>query len=121
MGAGLSGLCCAITLERHGITPIIFEKRNRVGDRLVNAEAMFSILNRPCKDWVPYIAEEHHINLQPLNKVEKLFVHSKNNLGSINGKIGYTNVRGRNENSYECQLEKQVKSKITFNSTMIHL
>lgn len=117
MGAGLSGLCCAITLERYGITPTIFEKRNRVGDRFVNAEAMFSILNRPTKDWVPYIAENYHINLKPIEQVKKLFIHSKNEIGTIDGKIGYTNSRGRHEDSYECQLERQVKSKINFNST----
>ena len=49
-GAGISGLSCALTLEKFGITPTIFEKRNSVGDRFVNAEAMFSILNRPSKD-----------------------------------------------------------------------
>ena len=58
MGAGMSGLSCAITLEKHGITPTIFEKRNSVGDRFVNGEAMFSILNRPNKDCLPYIAEK---------------------------------------------------------------
>jgi flavin-dependent dehydrogenase len=117
MGAGLSGLCSAITLERYGITPTIFEKRSKVGDRFVHAEAMFSILNRPNKDWVPYIAENYHIKLKPLAEVDKLFIHSKNEIGCINGKIGYTNSRGRHEDSYESQLAKQVKAKINFNST----
>ncbi len=117
MGAGISGLSCAITLERYGITPNIFEKRNCVGDRFVNAEAMFSILNRPVKDSLPYLAENYHINLKPISCVDKFFVHSKNELGTINGKIGYTNVRGRHEHSYEKQLEEQVKSNIHFNST----
>lgn len=117
MGAGLSGLSCAITLEKHGITPTIFEKRNSVGDRFINAEAMFSIFNRPVKDCLPYLAENYHINLKPTDKVEKLFVHSKNELGSIDGKTGYTNIRGRHEDSFERQLEKQIRSKINFNST----
>jgi flavin-dependent dehydrogenase len=91
MGAGISGLSCAITLERYGITPTIFEKRSIVGDRFINAEAMFSILNRPNKDWVPYLANNHHINLKPIAEVNKFFIHSKNEIGSINGKIGYTN------------------------------
>ncbi|MPQ34189.1 NAD(P)/FAD-dependent oxidoreductase [Clostridium estertheticum] len=117
MGAGISGLTCAITLEKNGITPTIFEKRSSVGDRFVNAEAMFSILNRPARDWIPYISENYDINLEPIDDVDKLFIHSKNEIGTINGKIGYTNVRGRHENSYESQLENQVKSKINFNST----
>jgi flavin-dependent dehydrogenase len=43
MGAGLSGLACAITLEKHGITPEIYESRSRVGDRFVNWEVLLSI------------------------------------------------------------------------------
>lgn len=117
MGAGISGLSCAITLEKYGITPTIFEKRNSVGDRFVNGESMFSILNRPNKDCLPYIAEKYHINLKPIDEIDKLFVHSKNQLGSIDGKIGYTNIRGRHENSYESQLGKQIKCNINFNST----
>lgn len=116
MGAGISGLSCAITLERNGITPTIFEKRSRVGDRFINAEAMFDILNRPIKDCLPYIKEKFNIELQPISEVDKLFIHSKNEVSSIDGKIGYTNLRGRHEESFERQLEKQLKSKIIFNS-----
>lgn len=117
MGAGMSGLSCAITLERHGIKPAIFEKRNRVGDRFVNGEATFSILNRPIKDDLLHLKENYHINLVSTDMVKKLVVHSKNEVGTIDGTIGYVNIRGRHENSYECQLEKQVKTKINFNST----
>ena len=117
MGAGMSGLSCAITLEKYGIKPTIFEKRSRVGDRFVNAEAMFSILNRPNKQSIPYLGEKFNINLKPTSEVEKLFIHSKNEIGTIKGKLGYTNVRGRYENSYESQLEKQIKCNINFNST----
>ena len=117
IGAGISGLTCAITLEKNGITPTIFEKRNSVGDRFVNAEAMFSILNRPNKESLPCIAEKYHINLKPIDKIDELFIHSKNELGAINGEIGYSNVRGRHEYSFESQLEKQVKCSINFNST----
>lgn len=57
MGAGLSGLSCAITLEQNGIYPTIFEKRSVVGDRFVNAEALLDILNRPVKDCISYFSE----------------------------------------------------------------
>lgn len=33
MGAGISGLSCAITLEKNGIEPAIFEKMSKVRDR----------------------------------------------------------------------------------------
>lgn len=116
MGAGMSGLSCAIMLEKHGVKPTIFEKRNRVGDRFVNGEATFSILNRPIKDELKYLKENYDIYLKPTDMVNKLVVHSKSEVGVIDGTIGYVNIRGRHENSYECQLERQVKSKINFNS-----
>lgn len=117
IGAGLSGLSCAITLEKYGIKPDIFEKRNCVGDRFVNAEAMFNILNRPAKDCIRYISDNYEINLKPIAEVNKLFIHSKNETGSIDGKIGYTNIRGRHEDSYENQMKRQVKAGIKFNSS----
>lgn len=116
MGAGLSGLSCAITLEQYGIKPIIFEKRNRVGDRFVNGEATFSMFNRPVKDELQYLKDKYNIHLTPTDMVKKLIVHSKNKVGSIDENLGYINIRGRHENSYECQLEKQINSTINYNS-----
>lgn len=117
MGSGMSGLSCAITLEKQGIKPTIFEKRNCVGDRFVNGESTFSFLNRPIKDDLKYLKEHFDISLNPIDHVNKLVIHSKNEVGSIDGDIGYINIRGRHKNSYESQLEKQLTSKINFNST----
>ncbi|WP_315673809.1 hypothetical protein [Clostridium sp. 19966] len=87
-----------------------------MGDRFVNAEATFSILNRPIKDDLQYLKENYDINLTPTDMIKKLVIHSKNQIGSIDEAIDYANIRGRHKNSYECQLEKQVKAKINFNS-----
>lgn len=116
MGAGLSGLSCAITLEKHGVSPVIFEKRSSVGDRFINAESMFSILNRPVKNSIKYISDKYGIYLTPVDELKKAVFHSKHNTGSIEGTLGYSNIRGRHEKSYECQLSRQVKSEINFNS-----
>lgn len=118
LGAGVSGLSCAVTLEKAGITPEIYEKRSCPGDRFVNAEAMFSILNRPAGDTLDYLSEKYGINLKPIDEVNKLVIHSKNETGAITGKIGYTNIRGRHDNSFESQLARQVKSKINFHSEL---
>ena len=117
MGAGMSGLSCAITLEKQGIKPTIFEKRNSVGDRFVNGEATFSFLNRPIKDELHFLKEKYDISLVPTDMVNKLVVHSQNEIGSIDGPIGYINIRGRHEKSYEYQLEKQLTTDIIYNST----
>ncbi|AFM41781.1 hypothetical protein Desaci_2868 [Desulfosporosinus acidiphilus SJ4] len=116
MGAGLSGLACAITLEKQGVVPTIFEKRSKVGDRFVNGEAFLPALNRPIKDCYAYLAEKHGIYLQPLNNIRKMIISSENDRAVLHGQLGFLNIRGRDEDSLEFQLYKQVKSEIIFNS-----
>jgi flavin-dependent dehydrogenase len=116
MGAGLSGLSCAIMLERYGIKPTIFENRSRVGDRFVNAEVFLSVLDRPIKDEIAYLSEKHDIYLQPVSNIRKITIFSENNKGDLRGDLGFTNLRGRIPESFENQLLKQVKSKINFKS-----
>ncbi|MGI6169619.1 MAG: FAD-binding protein [Christensenellales bacterium] len=116
MGAGMAGLSCAITLEKHGVTPYIFEKRASVGDRFVSAEGMFHILNRPVQDCIPYLQQEFGIHLNPLTKACRIEIHSKHEKGAISGDIGYLNIRGRHEHSYERQLQEQLLGAIEYHS-----
>lgn len=118
MGAGMSGLSCAITLEKHGIEPVIFEKRNTVGDRFVNAEGFFNILNRPINNCLEYLQDKYEIHLKPISPINEIKFHSKNEVSGITSNLGSINIRGRHENSFEKQLASQVKSKIVFNSTL---
>lgn len=116
MGAGLSGLTCAITLERHGISPVIFEHKKTVGDRFVNGEILLSLLNRPVFDSLAYFSEQYGIFLHPTANIRKAIFHSENRQAVIQGHLGFTNIRGRHKNSFENQLARQVKSKIIYNS-----
>ncbi|GAA0433265.1 hypothetical protein GCM10008983_07380 [Lentibacillus halophilus] len=116
MGAGLSGLVCAITLEKNGITPTIFEKRDQTGDRFVNGEIMLDILNRPVEDGIAHLAVEYGIYLKPTSAIQKLKLYSKNEKAVIEGHLGFSNIRGRVQNLFESQLEQQTKSPIYFNS-----
>ncbi len=116
MGAGLSGLSCAIMLERKGVLPTIFEKRSRVGDRFVNAEAFLSILSRPVGDNIKYLSETYKIFLKPLSNLRKINILSENESAVLEGHLGFINLRGRDADSYDNQLFKQVKSQIIFNS-----
>ena len=120
MGAGMAGLSCAITLEKYGVTPVIFEKRSCPGDRFVNGESLFSILNRPVRDSLPYLEKEYQITLKPISAVNRLVIHAKHKTGSIDGDIGYTNIRGRHRDSFENQLANQVKTPIRYHSTMTY-
>ncbi|MEO3946020.1 NAD(P)/FAD-dependent oxidoreductase [Gorillibacterium sp. CAU 1737] len=116
MGAGLSGLACAITLEKHGVTPAIFEKRSSVGDRFVNAEALLSLFTRPVNDCIASLSEHHGIFLHPIASIAKMTVYSKHEKVVLDGQLGFTNVRGREKHSFEAQLGRQVRSKIHVHS-----
>lgn len=117
MGAGLSGLSCAITLEKNGISPFIFEKRCQVGDRFVNCEIILSVLHKQFDDSLSYFSNEYNIYLQPTSNINKLIVYSENEKAIIEGNLGFTNLRGRDQDSFEKQLASQVNNKINFNST----
>ncbi|MGI6576304.1 MAG: NAD(P)-binding protein [bacterium] len=116
MGAGLSGLSCALTLEKHGIAPIVFESRNQVGDRFVNGEILLSILSRPVTDSIAYFANDHSIFLQPASNIKKMFLYSAKEEALIEGNLGFVTVRGRDYDSLENQLVRQYKGEIIFNS-----
>jgi len=116
MGAGLSGLACAITLEKHGIQPTIYEKRSRVGDRFVNGEVLLSIFTRPVHDCIASLSEQYGIYLQPTANIQKMTIRSKSEQAIIEGQLGFTNIRGREEDSFESQLGRQVQTPIQFHS-----
>lgn len=116
MGAGLSGLACAITLEKNGITPTIFEKRSKVGDRFVNGEVLLSIFSRPIHDCIASLSDEYGIYLKPTSNIQRMELFSKHEKAIIEGQLGFTNIRGREDDSFETQLAKLTKSPIHFNS-----
>ncbi len=101
MGAGLSGLCAAIILEKNGIQPTIFEKRRMPGDRFINAEALFNISNRPINNCLDYLKKEYHISLNPIDTIKKLTVYGPTEKATICCNLGYSNLRGRHEESFE--------------------
>ena len=118
LGAGLAGLSCAATLERHGVRPVILEKRNTVGDRFVNAETIFSILNRPYADALRLLARDYHLYLTPVSEIRRLVIHSASRVGRIDGRIGWSNIRGHHPDAFESQLARQVGSRIETGSAL---
>ncbi|SEM51830.1 Dehydrogenase (flavoprotein) [Mesobacillus persicus] len=116
MGAGLSGLACAITLEKNGITPTIFEKRREVGDRFVNGEALLDIFTRPVQDCIASLSDEYGIFLKPTSAIQRMKLFSKNEQAVIEGHLGFTNIRGRDHDAFESQLERQTKTTIHYHS-----
>ncbi|MCW3488915.1 NAD(P)/FAD-dependent oxidoreductase [Dethiobacter alkaliphilus] len=116
MGAGLAGLSCALTLEKYGISPTVFESRSQVGDRFVNSEIILSALCRPHRDPLAYLADTYGIFLHPVGHISELLLFSEHEKAVVKGQLGFSTIRGREADSWEKQLARQVKSDIVFNS-----
>ncbi|RAU92840.1 NAD(P)-binding protein [Paenibacillus sp. YN15] len=116
MGAGLSGLACALTLEKHGITPDIYESRSQVGDRFVNGEIFLGLTAKPAEDCVTYLSNELGIYLHPVYMIRAMSIHGPQETAVMEGRLGHSNIRGRHEKSLEQQLHKQLRSPIRFGS-----
>jgi flavin-dependent dehydrogenase len=116
MGAGLAGLSCAVLLEKYGITPDVFEAQYKIGARFPNCEAIMNILDFPVKDSLKFIEKKYKVKLDPLNNLNRLFIHSPQHTATITGELGYITVRGNHPDSLEVQLGDMLKSPVITNS-----
>lgn len=115
IGAGTSGLACAIELERHGINPVIFERNGFIGEYQPHVSAFLGLVTRPVSDPVRYINQELGIQLKPLNPFRTVIHYSPNNRLISSGNLGHFMIRGKEENAIQGQLYKQIKSRVQFN------
>lgn len=116
IGAGTSGLSCAIELERNGIYPVIFERNDFIGEYNPHVSAFLGVITRPASDPIKYMDRRLGIKLKPLNQFRKVVHYSPNNQVTVSGPLGYFMIRGKEENSVKNQLYSQVKSQVQFNS-----
>lgn len=115
IGAGVSGLSCAIELERHGIKPVIFEKRAHVGEALDYAVIWPRIMNRPRMDPLKYLKKEYALELTPKNHIKRMVMLSPSKRAVERGSLGYIFKRGYGNDAVEKQLLNYLKSPISFN------
>lgn len=115
VGAGVSGLSCALELERHGIKPVIFEKRAHVGEALNYSTIWPRIINRHFMDPIKYLRKLYGISLTPANPIKKIILSSPTKSALQRGHLGYIFRRGVHSYSLERQLSNYLDSPITFN------
>ncbi len=116
IGAGLSGLACAYTLEKNGISPVIFERRDAIGQQPAFAALMARVTVRSKGDPLKYIQKKYGLRLMPLSHVGHIVMHSKNNRADVRGSLGYAFKRGRENFSIENQIAARLKSPVIFNT-----
>lgn len=116
IGAGLSGLSCALELERNGVIADVFEKDYSLGWPFFTVGFWPEILLRDYGDIIKYLRENFKISIKPLIKCSNIIMKSKNQLVEINGSLGYAIVRGKDAGSLEKQVGELLrKTSVRFN------
>ncbi|MGB9804183.1 NAD(P)/FAD-dependent oxidoreductase [Desulfofundulus sp.] len=115
IGAGISGLACALELERHGIIPAIFEQRARPGEAFNHVGGLLQLMSRPIRDEVAYLRKELHLPVKPLARWNRIIMHTPRVTRTVTGNLGYFFLRGQDENSTESQLYSLLKTPVYFN------
>lgn len=116
IGAGLAGLACAVTLEKNGIIPVVYEKTDFIGDREAHVGVALKLVDRPIRDAPMFLKKNFGIDVKPLDTVTKLTHIAPGVNTSIKGNFGLLFRRDKEEDSMKGQLYSQLKrTEVLFN------
>ena len=114
IGAGISGLSCALELKRHGITPMIFERRSRIGEVMEYPTLMLRMIIKSAINPVKYLKKEFNLEIKPLFPLKKLTLISQNQRKFIYANHGSIFLRGSEQTSLENQISEQLGLPVYF-------
>lgn len=114
IGAGPAGLACAITLERLGIRPDVFEKAGEVGYPVPMVQVLLPFSHPGAGDQLDFLQREYGLKLSPLGPLTAIRYHRRGTRHQVTGTYGYLLRRGREEGSIERQLAEQMTGVIRF-------
>lgn len=109
IGAGLAGLCCAHELERHGISPVIFERNSFIGEPLPHVGGVLNIFLRPIKNPLRYTRDMLGIDIRPLNTINRIIHHSPNKTTTIKGNLGLLFERSKGPDDVKVQIHSKLR------------
>ena len=109
IGAGLSGLSCALELEKNGIIADVFERDSSPGWPYAEAGFWPEILFRDYGDILTYLREHFGISIKPVIQCKNIIMKSPSKKVEINGSLGYVILRGRSADSVENQVASLLK------------
>ncbi|MCT4562841.1 MAG: NAD(P)-binding protein [Maledivibacter sp.] len=116
VGAGLSGLSCALELEKLGIMPEIFEMGNSIGDSLDYTIISMKIYNQFNETSTKYLKKQYGLKIKPTESLKRITMHGPNSTTTVKGRLGYIFEKNKREASIENQIYKKLKSNIHFDS-----
>ncbi|GAB6178750.1 NAD(P)/FAD-dependent oxidoreductase [Desulfotomaculum defluvii] len=117
IGAGIAGLSAALTLERNGFQPDIFEQNALVADHYSHVGVILNMAYRRIStEPLKYLNKMLTIKLSPLETINNLIIHSKSSTANVKGEtIGYSFIVGPETNSLQRQILGYIKnSKILY-------
>lgn len=114
IGAGPAGLSCALELERHGISPVVFEQRHRPGELFDHCAAVLELFTRPL-DPLKDLRKNYFIDLHPIYTIKFLDMKSPAEKVTVRGNLGYFFLRGGDPNSVESQLYSKLQGGVVTN------
>ncbi len=114
IGAGLSGLACAIELKRKGITPTVFERKGYCGQGFNCPVINLRIFNRTFRSPVKYFKQKYNLKLIPWASLHKQTVIGSKKQFISKGNLGYLYRKGEDKLSLENQLAAYINFPIAF-------
>lgn len=109
IGAGVAGLSCALEFEHLGVHADLFERDCSIGWLWPSVNYWPSIFYRDMEDIVQYIKTNYNLDLKPLAECKHIVLSSPNKKASIRGKLGHFFVKGKNADSIEMQIARELR------------
>jgi len=115
IGAGPSGLACALELEKLGIYPDVYEQRHRPGEMFDHCAAVLEIFTRPL-DPLGQLKDKFGLEIRPIQRIRAITMKSPNKKVTVRGNLGYFCMRGHDPSSVETQLYRMLKGPLITNT-----